>query len=493
MLKKSELSSGKKGDVQMDCDLRAFSEQFKPIACIVSVEKFPDGTYGNIRLVTANSAFISSFEDPFKKNDSESAYRNEFVPDQPYERYIPKDLNFEDMCYRSAILGETLHTYTRPEKMPSWMYLTVIPLKSDRENVGYCAYLRSFTESPNYSLMSTISPDAAAKVLQICMKLRGSSSFMSAVNDVIGDIRDLCDAGHCCILLSDFGQRKCSVLCEALSKTTDLLSMKKYVNDDFFDVVETWHGTIGGNTCVIIKDQHDWEYLEKTNPVWYNSMKPAGAKSIVLFPLRYRDETLGYIWAINFDVSQTVKIKEMLELTTYFLASEIANYQLFNRLEVLSSKDLLTGVLNRNALNNRVDSFVSGENRRYRDRSVGIVFADLNGLKQVNDSQGHFAGDLLLKNAAISMQKHFPDDEIYRAGGDEFTVFVMGAEREAFEKKVNDFRAAVSEPDGVCFAVGMAFGTVGSIREAMHSADEDMYAQKELFYKTHPGKKHGSR
>ena len=88
---------------------------------------------------------------------------------------------------------------------------------------------------------------------------------------------------------------------------------------------------------------------------------------------------------------------------------------------------------------------------------------------------------------------HFPDDEIYRAGGDEFTVFVMGAEREAFEKKVNDFRAAVSEPDGVCFAVGMALGTVGSIRESMHSADEDMYAQKELFYKAHPGMKHVSR
>ena len=51
-----------------------------------------------------------------------------------------------------------------------------------------------------------------------------------------------------------------------------------------------------------------------------------------------------------------------------------------------------------------------------------MVFADLNGLKRINDCDGHQAGDLLLKNASMALQNAFIGDEIYRAGGDEFLI-----------------------------------------------------------------------
>lgn len=468
----------------MNYDYQFFAEHIKPMANIVSVEVFPDGTYGNIRFVTANSTFLGMMEETYQMVGSDAMHRTEFVPDQPYEKYIPKDRNFEEFCYRSAVLGETLHTYLHPDRMPVWMDLTAIPLKSDKPNIGYCAYLQKFTEKPDYDLMSNIAPDVSSNVLQICMKLRGASDFMTTISDVICDIRNLSDAEFCCILLTDFGQRTCSVLCEALSDSTHLGSMKKYVNEDFFVVIDSWHDTIAGSTCAIIKDQQDWAELEKNNPLWYSSLKGANAKNIVLFPLKYRGETLGYIWAINFDDSQTLKIKEMLELTTYFLASELASYQLFNRLEMLSSKDVLTGVFNRNAMNNRIDGLVAGIHGM--DTPVGIVFADLNGLKLVNDTEGHFAGDLLLKDAALTLQKHFPDYEIYRAGGDEFMVLAMEPDRSALAQKVARFKAATSAPEGVCFAAGWSCGTAGAVRKALQNADTAMYADKEQFYHRHP-------
>lgn len=471
----------------MKYDYQSFSEHIKPMSSIVSVELFPDGSYGNIRLVTANSTFMQMSEQTFEDVGEGGMHKVQFEPDQPYERYIPKDKNFEEFCYRSAILGETLHTYIHPDRTPVWLYLTAIPLKSDKPNIGYCAYLQSYTKAPDYSLMSNISPEISSNVLQICMKLRSTNDFMTAVNEVIADIRDLCDAEHCCILTSDFAQRKCTVLCEALSKDTKLLSMKAYVNDAFFGVVDTWHGTIAGSTCAIIKDKQEWEDLEKNNPVWYNSIKPAGAQSIVLFPLKFRNETLGFIWAINFDVSQTMKIKEMLELTTYFIASELASHQLFSRLEELSSKDILTGVMNRNAMNNRIDSLLA-DNDSY-GKPVGIIFNDLNGLKSTNDNDGHFAGDLLLKNAALLLQKHFPDYEIYRAGGDEFMVLAVEKDIDTFVNKVEQFRKATSDPEGVCFAVGWSFKTIKEIRATMHEADEKMYADKESFYRKYPERK----
>lgn len=471
----------------MNYDYHFFSEHIKTMSSIVSVEVFPDGTYGNIRLVTANSAYMNVIDETFDKVGEKGIHKTEFVPDQPYEKYIPKDKNFEEFCYRSAILGETLHTYIRPDRMPVWLYLTAIPLVSDKENVGYCAYLQSYTETPDFSLMANIAPDTASNVLSICMKLRGANDFETALDEVIVDIGKICKAEHCCILLADSAQRKCRVLCEALSEDTKLASMKKYVDDDFITIVDTWHDTIAGSTCAIIKDDADWEELKKTNPVWYNSIQPAGAKSIVLFPLKYRSDTLGYIWAINFDVSYTLKIKEMLELTTYFIASEIASHQLFSRLEILSSMDMLTGVYNRNAMNNRVDRLIAegGDDER-----VGIIFTDLNGLKQVNDEKGHFAGDILLKNAAIKLQMHFHDLEIYRAGGDEFMVLAVDPDDDEFERRVQSFREDCSDPEGICFAVGECCDTAKNISRTMSTADQRMYADKQAFYERFPERKY---
>lgn len=481
--------AGRERNREMSMDLQGFAEYIRPMTCILSVEKLPDGSCGDIRVVTGNHEFINKAFWIYNNIANDEAQGGGFVPGQSYEQYIPKNENFEDMCYRSAVLGETLHSYVRPEKVPMWLYMTLMPLCSDREDISYCSFTQVFMDKPDYSLMTDISPDISSQVLKICIKLRGTNDFFTSMNEVISDIRDLCDAGHCCVLMTDFAQRKCSVLCEALSKTTHLLSMKTYVNDDFFAIVETWHDTIARNSGVVIKDERDWEYLKETNPVWYNTIQPAGAESIVLFPLRFRGETLGYIWAINFDVSLSIRIKEMLELTTYFLASELANYQLFLRLKKMSSIDLLTGVKNRNAMNNRVDNIVSGADERQSEENLGVVFADLNGLKRVNDREGHFAGDLLLKDAALMLQRHFPNCEIYRAGGDEFMVLVFGIGEEELAKKAQKLRVAASDPDGVCFAVGWSFDTVGSISRAIRAADENMYEDKKLFYQRYPERK----
>ncbi|MCH5272430.1 MAG: GGDEF domain-containing protein, partial [Lachnospiraceae bacterium] len=84
-------------------DFQSFVDKFESMACIISVEKFSDGHYGNIRLVTGNEAYIKSIENK-DIISSTQMLKNKFIPNSPYEDYIPKDLNFEDACYRCAIL-----------------------------------------------------------------------------------------------------------------------------------------------------------------------------------------------------------------------------------------------------------------------------------------------------------------------------------------------------------------------------------------------------
>ena len=474
----------------MNYDYQFFAEHIKSMSGIISVEVFPDGSYGNIRLVTANDAFIHVPEQMLRDIGESGQRRAGFVPDQPYEQFLPKNKDFEEFCYRSAILGETLHTYIQPEAIPVWLYLTAIPLKSDKPNIGYCAYLQSYTVSPDYSLMSNIAPELAATVLAICMKLRSVNDFMTAIHEIIVDIRDLCDAGHCCILMTDFIQRKCAVLCEALSKHTNLTTMKKYVDDAFFSVVETWPATIGGSTCAVIKTEQDWKHLEQTNPVWYHSIQPAGAKNIVLFPLKYRGEYLGFIWAINFSEDSALKIKEALELTAFILGSELYSYKMMDRLQILSSTDMLTGVMNRNEMNNFVDS-ISESNA---GKPVGVLFADLNGLKTVNDAEGHAAGDRLLKRAACALREVFETHRIFRAGGDEFVVILTGLSEDVLIEKAEALRTAAMQYDDLVFAVGTAYADDSKdIHQVLRLADERMYADKKRYYALHPEKKRGAQ
>jgi diguanylate cyclase (GGDEF)-like protein len=407
-----------------------------------------------------------------------------FEPNCLYERYIPKDMNFEDFCYRCAVLKQPMHTYVHPERYDFWFNLTMIPLMSVG-NIHYCTYSQLITKNADSEEMSNTSASTASAVLNTCIKLRGATNFTQTMNEVISDIRKICDAQSCVLLLTDNEKRVCSVLAESRNEYSVLPSMHGVLRDNFYELTTSWKGTIGGSNCLIIKNANDWKYLEDRNPVWFKSLTEKGVESLVLFPLEANGETMGYIWVCNFDVNNVVKIKETIELTVYFLAAELANHRLLERLKVLSSIDMLTGVLNRNEMNNRVDTLRTGSEPALQ--GVGIVFADLNGLKRVNDNGGHAAGDLLLKNAAVVLQNVFVGNEIYRAGGDEFMVLLTYTTEEEIIAKCKKVKQIEHNYPDVSFALGYSYSKDSSdITEALKLADERMYEDKEKYYKEHP-------
>ena len=465
-------------------DYKQFADLIVPMTCIISVEKLEDGTYGNIRIVTGNDPYINGTE-KFAEVNASDKYEPKFVPNSPYEMYIGKSRNFEDFCYRAAVLGQQVHTYICPDRFNFWISITMMPLKSDKENVYYCAYTQEFSKDLDSGKASGIDPEILSKVLTTCIKLsRSTENFSDTANEVVEDIRALCDANHCCILLGDFEKRELEVFGEAFGNDKRLKSIKAYINDEFFKIFESWEDTVAGNTCYIAKDAQDMEKLREINPMWYESLKMALVDSVVLFPLRSDNVLLGYMWALNFDSSNVTKIKDTLELTTFFLANKIANHLLVSRLETMSMMDMLTGVYNRNAMNNRVDKLVDDPGKA--DGIIGIVFADLNGLKIVNDRYGHNTGDMLLKDAALVLEKCFPDCEIYRAGGDEFMIIAPGMSEDDLMNCAGMIFSEEMNPHHVKFAVGCCSDSARNIRHSMRLSDERMYADKEKYYTTHP-------
>lgn len=116
---------------------------------------------------------------------------------------------------------------------------------------------------------------------------------------------------------------------------------------------------------------------------------------------------------------------------------------------------------------------------------------DVNGLKQVNDTRGHAAGDELIRAAAEMMKRSFADaGRVYRIGGDEFVVIVTG-ELEALDARLQDFDADVAHWQGeLVDRMSIAWGYVlsterpwESVHEISKAADKRMYERKAYFYR----------
>lgn len=464
-------------------DFQKYVDGFGAMTCIVSVEKLENGKRGKFRIVTGNKAYIDSIEHPAPGAE---LLIQKFTPNQEYTNYLTRDLNFEEYCYKAAVEKRCLNSYATADRIQGvWFNMTFLPVAYEEDNLCFCTYTMEINFEANLDRMASLPADVTSNVIKICLELRSAKDFGEMMNDVIHDIRNMFNAEHCCILLMDSFERKCTVLCEALAENTILTSMNNYNVDGFYEIADSWKGLIAGSNCLVVKDEHDMEVVKERNPIWYESFTSAHGKNIILFPLKFREKLLGYIWAMNYDVAKAISIKETFETTSYVLASAISNYLLMDRLKVLSSKDILTGVMNRNEMNNYVDklSLDNGES----NVSVGVIFADLNGLKRVNDQYGHNMGDTLLKNAAKVLEEVFDTDEIYRAGGDEFTIIITGITEKELDERVEAIRNASQKYEHVCFAIGQCYdASKTNVRQALRIADERMYKNKREFYEKHP-------
>lgn len=459
-------------------DFEKLVSDHKSMTCVLAVEYYPDGSYGNIKIAAANKVL---------REDSERDFHRPFVPDSPYYYYLPQDKNFEDFIYRCACQGKPLHTYVHVEKMGLWVNMFLLPLESDKENVGYCLYSCDISPYADTEQQASLAADTATTALEISIKLRGAEkeNINDVFADIVEDIRNMAGAEHCGIILYDNDNMQYSAFCEASSSDSSISSSDIYNNGKLYDIAETFDAVISGSSCAIIKDENEMKWFDSVNPEVYSLIKGFGIKSTVIFPLKHNGRILGYLWLLNFNTDDTVRIKETLELSTFLIASEISNYQLMKQLEILSTIDMLTGCKNRNAMNNAVDDIIIGKNRL--SEPAAVVFADLNGLKRINDNKGHSAGDRLIRTAAAVLSQVFYDFDVYRAGGDEFMVITKGLCEAALKSRMEQLKEKSVIDEDIHFAVGYCFVSDGDdIRTAMRVADEMMYADKKEYYDEHP-------
>lgn len=145
--------------------------------------------------------------------------------------------------------------------------------------------------------------------------------------------------------------------------------------------------------------------------------------------------------------------------------------------------DSLTGALNRMALEARIGELMSTS--RGRDVPVGVIIADLDHFKRVNDDHGHDTGDLILCGAVDRLRDRLDRfTPLYRVGGEEFIVLVPGASVEAVAELAEQLRASVADEPihdlGITMSFGVASGSLSQrpFHELLAEADQALYVAK---------------
>ncbi len=449
---------------------RELCQSIRHNACVISVQRTADG-YGEIRVVEGNDGYRNSFS-------GEAYTKKEFIPNSLYTDFLARNLNFEDFCYRCAIKKELLHSYAYPEYFKSWMHMIFVPLLEESEELSYCLYIMEINDVFNPELLASPRGDIYNKVLNTTLQLANTVDFNQSLSNVAKEIRNICNAVFCCILLVDDENKKLEVLAQNRDPHATPTSLDQFMSEKFYRIVKTWDDLVALNgNCVIVNNQKGMDFLKENAPEWFGSLSENNIHSLALFPIKSVNKVLGYMWVSNFEADDTPMIKEALEITTFVLGSQIANQLLLGQLTKLSSVDLLTGLYNRNKLNAYMHGVEESD-----DTPMGLVFLDINGLKKVNDQQGHLAGDELIKRAAKVLNDVFEGNAIFRVGGDEFVVILKAVDEEKIRKYIDDLHVLAKQRD-VSFAAGYAItDNHKEIEKALNEADFQMYKDKRKFY-----------
>lgn len=242
-------------------------------------------------------------------------------------------------------------------------------------------------------------------------------------------------------------------------------------------LIDEWQPAFKNMQCFSISDL---ETIRESCPKAYAVLAAQDIQSLIVAPIYLDNRLCGYLGIDNYDVDKLQNSTDLMLSLSIFIAYAIRHAKNMQLLYNLSHYDLLTGALNRNAFIETTTNFDPAG-----CTSVGVIYIDVNGMKEINDKYGHHQGDTILIQTAKDVSAIFDFNNLYRIGGDEFVVIDVNHSEAEFSDKVNQLRHLYRDQKlenykiaiGACWSVDPA-----ELKLLLLRADSKMYSDKKDYY-----------
>ena len=241
------------------------------------------------------------------------------------------------------------------------------------------------------------------------------------------------------------------------------------------NMYEWWAGySQGGN--IASEDMGAFSTLTKTG-----SLQKRFAEDPTPVNFRYRRKINGeFRWA-QLEIAPSIEYSEDNQIMLLSLRDVHEEYtaQLNSRQELVNTmnRDALTNLFNRLKFNADIDDLKNSSGLAFT-----CLYIDVNGLHEVNNLLGHQKGDDMLCCVADTLLKYFPDEKVYRIGGDEFVVTSTKLSKKAVEAAVDEVRSDLRR-DNYEISIGIETGVCGeNVEKIVAAAESAMRDDKTAYY-----------
>lgn len=254
----------------------------------------------------------------------------------------------------------------------------------------------------------------------------------------------------------------------------EIAPVKDTLQDLDVHLIDRWQPSFSKRQCVVIEDL---EQLRESDPEEYQALHQQGITRLIAAPMEVDGRLSGYIGVDNPPAGKLKNISSQLEALGYFIESSIRRQKDQRRLEHMSYYDDLTGAMNRNAFMRDIAQSKPG-------KRVGVVYLDVNGMKEINDEYGHLYGDRYLADVVKHIRKVFQKSRVYRVGGDEFIIVCTSLSEDLFSVRVRELKSMFTSSDRFSVSVGYQWSDgCEDLQKLLFTADEIMYMDKRDYYR----------
>ncbi|MCQ2241574.1 GGDEF domain-containing protein [Treponema sp.] len=345
----------------------------------------------------------------------------------------------------------------------------------DNGNLKSVIYTNRFVDGEIISLRGQLETEKA--LVECLTTLSGSEDFAEANSKILKNIGEFYDGDRAYIFKIDYEKQTATNEFEWCNSNAK--SQKNLLQDIKLSYFSRWLDLFNKNDIVFlsnISEELDADSIE------FNFLNDLEINSIIVTSF-YDNENKKITGFMGIDnPKRNIDTDIVIRSAATYIMEEKLKQTYTEELYRMSYSDSMTKTLNRAAYMRDMKKLAEGN-----DLNTGILYADVNGLKDTNDTKGHEAGDVLIESAVTLLKKYFrrKKDALYRIGGDEFVVISYDVSEKEFMTVVANLKD-ILKSKWILSCGGAWFHSISDIDHSTKEAEKAMYKNKADYYTAHP-------